>query len=244
MIRIPADQVNFSNLDRVGVQVPGCKPYIIEFPIIDTGWKIKKWFKIDLERLRDWYADLERDYGDWKFIQGEHSYMWKHDPSDPTGETGHKLMPDAAWYNLSWNPTDKKGVVPPERSNAKPEFKETEPDVPGLFPRECFNGYMLEVGNEIASRVRTKKVVVSILTPGTVLKTHQDTPDKFRFHIALHTNDDAYWVIDGERIQIPADGWVYIVNTSLPHAVYNHGTSPSIKVYGKIYTEDVLKLDI
>jgi hypothetical protein len=244
MIRIPPSELDFNILDLTGKHMPGYKPYIIEFPIIDTGWKIKPWFKIDLEKLRSWYEDLEKNYGDWKFIHGEHKWMWKEDPSDPTGETGHKFMPDSAWYNLSWNPPDRQGVLPPERSNAKPEFKDTEEDVPELFPRECFNGYMLEVGEEIASKVRTKKVIVSILTPGTILHTHQDAPDKFRFHIALYTNDNAYWIIDGERIQIPADGWVYLVNTSYPHSLYNEGDSPSIKIYGKIYTEDVLKLNL
>jgi hypothetical protein len=244
MIRILPSELDFDTLDVSGKHKPGYKPYIIKFPIIDTGWKVKRWFKIDIEKLKDWYQNLEKDYGDWKFIHGEHKWMWKEDPSDPTGKTGHKFMPDSAWYNLSWNPTNRQGVVPPERSNAKPEFKDTEEDVPGLFPRDCFNGYMLEIGEEIASKVRTKKVVVSILTPGTVLAEHQDAPDKFRFHVAISTNDDAYWIIDGERIQIPADGWVYIVNTSYPHSLYNNGTTPSIKVYGKIYTEDVLKLNL
>lgn len=244
MIRIPADQVDFKTLDVVGKPKIGYKPYIIDFPIIDTGWKIKPWFKIDLKKLRDWYDTLEKDYQDWKFVHGKHKWMWKEDPSDPTGKIGHKFMDDSAWYNLSWNPTDRKGVVPPERSNAKPEFKETVEDVPGLFPRECFNGYMLEVAQEIEKYVRVKKVIVSILTPGTILHEHQDAPDKFRFHVAVHNNDYAYWIIDGEKIQIPADGWVYIVNTSFPHSVYNEGDTPSVKIYGKIYTEDVLKLDL
>ena len=143
MIRIPASEVDFETLDTKGIPKPGYKPYIIDFPIIDTGWQVKKWFKIDLEKLQAWYADLEKNYGDWKFIQGQHSYMWQHDPSDPTGKTGHKLMPDAFWYNLCWNPSNRPGVVPPERSNAKSEFKETAEDVAGLFPRECFDGYML-----------------------------------------------------------------------------------------------------
>ena len=244
MIRIPVNDVNFKILDVAGKQKPGYKPYIIDFPIIDTGWKIKPWFKIDLKKLQDWYQDLEKNYGDWKFIHGEHKWMWKEDPSDPTGTIGHKLMEDTAWYNLCWNPTDRKGVVPPERSNAKPEFSDSSDDNSGMFPRECLNGYMLEIAQEIERQVKVKKLVVSILTPGTVLHTHQDAPDKFRFHIALQTNNDAYWIIDGERVQIPVDGWVYIVNTSYPHSLYNEGIEPSIKVYGKIYTEDVLKLNI
>lgn len=242
---IPASELDLRFVDKEGVHVPGCKQYIRTFDKVDMGWKIKPWFKIDLEKLRAWYDDLERDYGDWKFIHGKHVHMWKEDPSDPTGVTGHKFMPDSAWYNLCWNPTDRKGVVPPERSNAKPEFKDlNDADDPGLFPRECLNGYMLEIAKKIESQVRVKKLLVSILTPGTILREHQDSPDKFRFHVAIHSNDDAYWIIDGERIQIPADGWVYLVNTSLPHAVYNEGTTPSIKVYGKVYTEDIIRLGL
>lgn len=244
MIRIPAAEVDFNTLDTSGTHREGYKQYIIDFPIIDTGWKIKPWFKIDIEKLQHWFDDLESQYSDWKFVHGKHKWMWKDDPCDPTGKTGHKFMEDSAWYNLSWNPVDKVGIVPPERSNARPEFKETGEDIFDLFPRQCFNGYMLEIAREIEKYVRVKKVIVSILTPGTVLHTHQDAPDKFRFHIAIRNNDDAYWIIDGEKIQIPADGWVYIVNTSLPHAVYNEGSTPSIKVYGKISTEDVLKLNL
>lgn len=240
---IPASQVDFSNLDTEGVQVPGSYHYIRIFPKIDTGWKIKRWFQIDLERLKEWYADLERDYGDWKFIQGEHDYMWSTNPNDPTGTKGHRLMPDTAWYNLCWNPVDRKGVVPPERSNTKPEYREVE-DNNDLNPRECFKGYGLEICEEIQKQVRIKKVVISILTTGTLLIEHQDAPDKFRFHISLYNNKDAHWIIDGEKIDIPDDGWVYLVNTSLPHTVWNDGDAPRVNLYGKVFTEDIIKLGL
>lgn len=244
-MKIPAREVDFNTIDKEGIPVPGMKPYIRVFPQIDLGWKIKPWFRIDLEKLQQWYSNLEKNYSDWKFIHGEHKWMWKEDPSCPTGETGHKFMPDSSWYNLCWNPTDREGVLPPERSNAKPEFREVEDLTQlGLFPRKCFDGYMLEIAQEIEKHVRVKKLLVSILTPGTILHKHQDAPDKIRFHVAVHSNDKAYWVIDGERIQIPADGWVYLVNTTLPHAVYNEGSTPSVKIYGKVYTEDVIKLGL
>jgi hypothetical protein len=242
-VKIPANEVNFSTIDKMGIQIPGYKHYVRNYPQIDLGWKIKPWFKIDLEELKNWYSELERNYGDWKFIQGVHTYMWENNPSDPSGITGHKLLDDTSWYNLCWNPNNKTGGVPPERSNTKPEYRELN-DIDDLCPRECFNGYALEVCRKIEETARIKKVVISILTPGTILVKHQDAPDKIRFHICISTNDDAYWIIDGERIQIPADGWVYLVNTSLPHELYNNGSTPIIKLYGKIFTEDVIKLGL
>lgn len=242
-MRIPAYEVDFNNLDLIGVQYPGFKHYIREFPQIDVGWKIKPWFKIDLEKMRQWYSNLESNYSDWKFVQGKHKHMWATDPSDPEAKTGHRFMEDTAWYNLCWNPVDMKGPVPPERSNTKPEYREVQ-DLNELCPRECFDGYALEVCREIEKSARIKKVLVSILTPGTILTTHQDAPDKFRFHICLYTNDESYWIIDGERMKIPADGWVYLVNTSLPHELHNDGDTPVIKLYGKIFTQDIIRLGL
>ena len=242
-MRIQAKDVDFSKIDTMGVQIPGFKHYIRDYPKIDTGWKIKPWFKIDLEKMRQWYADLEENYSDWKFVQSKHKYMWDKDPSDPEAKTGHRFMDDTSWYNLCWNPTTMQGAVPPERSNTKPEYREAK-DLNELCPRDCFNGYALEVCREIEKQARIKKALVSILTPGTLLLKHQDAPDKFRFHICLYTNDKAYWIIDGEKMSIPADGWVYLVNTSLPHELHNDGDTPVIKLYGKIFTEDVIKLNL
>lgn len=240
---ILAKDVDFSKLDVTGTQIPGCKPYIRTFDKIDTGWKIKRWFKIDLDRLRSWYHDLEKNHADCKFTYKDHGYMWTFDPSDPNAETGHKFMPDTAWYTLCWNPADVEGPLPPERSNAKPEFKEHD-ETDDLNPRYCFTGYGLDICKQIQEYVRVKKVLISIMTPGTILREHQDSPDKLRFHISIYNNEDAYWTIEGERIQVPDDGWVYLVNTSLVHELHNNGQTPRINMYGKIFTEDIIKLGI
>lgn len=240
---IKLNEVNFETLDTEGVQIPGFRHYIRKYDVIDLGWKIKKWFPIDLERMRQWYQELENNYSDYKFIQGKHSYMWETDPSDPEGKTGHTFMPDTSWYNLCWNPPNIVGALPPERSNTKLEYRE-EFDSDELCPRECFTGYALEVCEYIKSMVRMKKVLVSILTPGTILMKHQDAPDKIRFHISIFNNEDSYWIIDGEKIQIPDDGWVYLVNTSLPHEVRNEGSTPRINIYGKVFTQDVGRLGL
>jgi len=240
---IKKEDADFNKIDLKGITTPGYKDYIREFDRIDFGWKIKKWFQIDLEKMRSWYLDLENNHSDCKFIQGVHGYMRIYDPSDLTGKTGHKIMPDTFWFNLCWTPSNVKGALPPERSNTKPEFRE-ENDLDDLCPRDCFTGYGLEICQEIQKRLRIKKVLVSGLSPGTHLIKHQDAPDKLRFHVSIFNNDDSYWIIDNEKVSLPDDGWVYIVNTSLPHEVINPGLSDRINLYGKVFTEDVIKLGL
>jgi len=210
-------------------------PYLQKYEIIDTGWKIKPWVKIDIEKLKSWYTNLEQQYGDWKFIYSNHKHMWEKDPGDATGINGHVFQPDTSWYTLCHN-SNIEGPLPPERSMSLPEYQDV--DDHNLNPRKCFNGYGLDVVRNLP--VRSKRVVVSITTPGTKLAMHQDQPDKIRFHITLKTNNRFKWVIDGEDIDIPEDGWIYLVNTSLPHYIHNTGDTDRISMYGKVWTNDVL----
>lgn len=213
------------------------KPYLQKYDTIDTGWKIKPWIKIDLPKLLEWYDTLESNYGDWKFSYGKHIDMWREDPADATGLEGHIFQPDTSWYTLCHN-SSIEGPLPPERSMSKKEYQDVDDNK--LNPRKCFTGYGLDIIQ--AMPVRVKRVLVSITTPGTKLVMHQDQPDKLRFHITLKTNDKFHWIIDGEQIDIPADGWIYLVNTSLPHMVVNNGTTDRVSMYGKVWTEDILKL--
>ena len=213
-------------------------PYLQKYEIVDLGWKIKPWFKIDKHRMLEWYNDLERDYSSWKFSYEKHKYMWKRDPGG-NGDNGHLFMPDTSWYTLCHN-SDIEGPLPPERSMSISELQDV--DDHKLNPRKCFTGYGLEVVESMP--IRNKRALVSITTPGTKLALHQDQPDKLRYHITIKTNDRFKWVIDNEDIDIPCDGWVYLVNTSLPHMIINNGTTDRISMYGKVWTEDVIKLCI
>lgn len=216
-----------------GKPIPGFKRYIQEYPVVDLGWKVKPWFPVDVERLRQWYADLERDYSDWKFYVGDNTHIWIEDIVDPEGITGHRLMPDTAYYTLCWN-SDEPGPKPFEQGQAKPEYRDKDNNQ--LNPRKCFTGYGLELVESMP--IRSKKWLVTIHTPGTKLIMHQDAPDKIRVHIPIYTNDQSVWTIDGEDF-ILEPGWAYIVNSSLPHTLENKGTTDRIHLYGKVWTEDV-----
>lgn len=225
-----------------GEPIPGFKRYIQKYPVLDLGFKVMRLdIPVDLNKLVDWYDNLEKNFQDWKFIYSKHNYMWTNDPGDPTGKTGHALQPDTAWYTLCWNPPTEEGPKPPERGEARPEYKDAGGQE--LYPRRCFNGYALDLINSLP--FKTTRWLVTIHTPGTHMISHQDSPDKLRIHIPIHTNEKSTWIIDGEEYFMEP-GYAYLINTSLLHSVNNKGNTDRIHLYGKVSIDackDFLKID-
>jgi hypothetical protein len=202
------------------------------------GFAVKPWFKVDVDRIRSWFHDLERDYQSWKFVVGENHHVWQFPISDPTGQTGHIIPDETAYYTLCWN-GDQEGPLPFERGCAKPEWQDDDRDE--LYPRKCFNGYALELIQGLP--IRSKRWLVTMHVPGTKLITHQDATDKIRIHIPIYTNNDSNWIIDGQEYHMEP-GWGYLVNTTLPHSVENKGDSLRIHLYGKVWVDDVKELSL
>lgn len=222
---------------------------ITDYPIVDTGWIVKKWFRVDLEKLLEWYKNLTDEYQDWIWTYGKHKDMWKYDANE---KTGGGIQEDTSWLMLTWG-DDRKGPVPWLRYIAKEEYdcrmpqnttysKEMGGYTEGLGARECLKGYGLEILEKMP--IPPHDVQVAIHTPGTKLPPHQDGHDKFRFHIVLKTNPDARFIINGQDIHLPADGWCYIVNTTYLHSTDNKGSEDRIHIYGNIWLKDVMKLEL
>tara|TARA_E500000178_G_scaffold338245_1_gene378334 strand:+ start:6007 stop:6654 length:648 start_codon:yes stop_codon:yes gene_type:complete len=209
------------------------KRYIEEHQTVDLGFDVKPIFRVDVKKLQDWYNDLQENYKDWKFIVGENHHVWQFPISDPTGKTGHIIPDETGYYTLCWN-SDEEGPKPFEQGCAKPEYKDNDNDE--LNPRKCFTGYGLDVVKSLP--FRSKKWLVTEHVTGTKLITHQDSPDKIRVHIPIHTNKDSNWIINGKEYYMEP-GWAYLVNTTLPHSVENKGTTDRVHLYGKVWTEDV-----
>jgi hypothetical protein len=209
------------------------KRYIETHAPIDLGFNVKRIFSVDIQKLQNWYDDLQENYKDWKFIVGENHHVWQFPISDPTGETGHIIPDETGYYTLCWN-SDEEGPKPFEQGCAKPEYRDNDNDE--LNPRKCFTGYGLELVNKLP--FRSKKWLVTEHVPGTKLITHQDSPDKIRVHIPIHTNKDSNWIIDGTEYHMEP-GWAYLVNTTLPHSVENNGKTNRVHLYGKVWTEDI-----
>jgi hypothetical protein len=214
------------------------KRYIQEFDPVNLGFKVHPWFKVDVEKLRSWYTDLETNYKSWKFLVGENQHVWQEPIVDMTGQTGHVLPDETGYYTLCWN-SDEDGPKPFEQGCAKLEYRDNDNDE--LNPRKCFTGYVLDIVKSMP--IRSKKWLVTDHVPGTKLITHQDSPDKIRIHIPIYTNVDSNWIIDGDEYHMEP-GWAYIVNTTLPHSVENKGTTRRVHIYGKVWTEDVQGLNL
>lgn len=210
---------------------------IKDYDELNTGWLIKRWLPINQEKINDWYDNVVNDYSDWIWTYSEHKNMWEYDPNDKLGKF---MADDASWLMLTWG-DDTKGPVPWMRAIAKDGLKPTMPH-DSLGARECFNGYALDFISQMPARARD--IQVSIHTPGTSLPPHQDSPEKLRFHIPIKTNEAATFTIDGNEVHIPADGWVYLVNTTYLHSTNNLGDQSRVHIYGGVLTEDVLRLDL
>lgn len=213
---------------------------ITKYPIVDTGWIVKRWFRVDQKKLLDWYNKTKEDYQEWFWVYGKHKDMWKYDPNHLTG---NGLQQDTSWLMLTWG-NDTKGPVPWLRYIAKPEYDSAMPRNTGdesLGQRECLNGYALDIIQNMPCAPHD--IQIAVHTPGTKLPSHQDSNDRFRFHIPIITNPDARFIINGIDIHLPADGWCYLVNTTYMHSTENLGNTDRVHVYGNIWVEDILALD-
>jgi hypothetical protein len=88
-----------------------------------------------------------------------------------------------------------------------------------ILNSQLSNSYVAEVLSQLPfqyARVRLMK-----LMPKRCLSIHEDTGP--RYHIALITNPDVYFVFpkDNALLQIPADGFLYKMDTTKFHTVFN-----------------------
>jgi hypothetical protein len=211
------------------------KRYIEKCDHIDLGFKILPFKKIDLDKLRQWYKELEENYSSWKFIYGENLHIWESIPDDPEGLTGHVIPHSTGYYTLCWN-NDDEGPKTFEQGCAKPEYRDTDNDE--LNPRKCFNGYALEIVKGFP--FRSKKWLVTDQPTGFKLITHQDQNDKIRIHIPIYVDNSSNWIIDGEEMFMEP-GYAYIVNTTLPHSIENRGPNNRVHLYGKVWTNEIIE---
>jgi hypothetical protein len=214
------------------------KRYLEQHEPVDLGFKIHKWFSVDIDKLRAWHSNLEQNYSDWKFIYGDNLHIWETIPDDPTGLEGHIMPPSTGYYTLCWN-NDDTGPKPFEQGCAKLEYRDNDNDE--LNPRTIFEGYALDIVKSLP--VRSKKWLVTDQPPGTKLITHQDSPDKIRVHIPIYVDNTSNWIVDGEEMFMEP-GYAYLVNTTLPHSIENKGTNNRVHLYGKVWTEDIKCLNL
>ena len=83
-----------------------------------------------------------------------------------------------------------------------------------------------EIIETLRSNYRLGRVRLMMSRPKSCLSWHTDS--ERRLHIPIITNPGAHLVIENEATHLPADGSVYIANTTLYHTAFNAGLEPRV----------------
>lgn len=90
--------------------------------------------------------------------------------------------------------------------------------------------------NEIMSRYNLFHTRLMLVKPKTCYSHHRDRNK--RIHIPLVTNEDCFFILDKQVVHLPADGTVYLVDTTKMHTFLNAGAEDRVHVVGQISPED------
>ena len=94
------------------------------------------------------------------------------------------------------------------------------------FVSEFDQTFFRHVYDVLSSRFKLGRVRLMYLKPKMCLSWHKDA--QRRLHIPIITNTGAHLVIDDTANHLPADGSVYLANTTLFHTAFNAGLEARI----------------
>jgi hypothetical protein len=105
---------------------------------------------------------------------------------------------------------------------------------------ELAAGYFGQILSQLESQgFHPRRARVSVVMPGSEMFWHQDAADGMycvRLHIAIETNPDAYFETESNgKVHIPADGHVWLVDTSLMHRSVNDGDKPRWHFFTEVW---------
>lgn len=163
-----------------------------------------------------------------------------------------KEIPNESWsakYNVSgWQAAYLTSSEPNQFYIDKPEdqLKFTSDGFQGYHARE---GGIRKFGSPVFhtiddfwnhfSKFSIVKPKLSRLLPSTVIKSHIDGPHVVSAFIALSSNSYAGIFVDGVLYRIPEDGFVYLMNASLDHHVFNFGNDIRYHLVFNLYPNDL-----
>ena len=134
-------------------------------------------------------------------------------PGDPESIKGNKVR------GVYWTKPDSSGKEV-TRDVSIDESKYTE------FVEDFKNTYFKEVYDELSKRFKLGRVRLLLKEPRSTLSWHRD-PEP-RLHIPIITNYGCRMVIEDRAYHMPADGSVYLTNTTKYHNFFNGGEQARI----------------
>ena len=167
----------------------------------------------------NWSYDLDKCLAEWDQIKLYPDMRWITF-MDGTSQTYIQRNPKILSNPFIGGDGDnrrRRGFRPPGRPRISPSVKV---DLDYNMLNEIYEGSLFE---DIIRDVNGVRSRIMVKTAHTTYSVHRDKI--LRYHLALITNPNAYFIFPtmNEIIHIPADGYVYEVDTTLLHSFVNCG---------------------
>lgn len=202
---------------------------------------VKTGYRIDIDDLQDWYLNLREtvasvqkdttfDYAKDYFVEGSAGYGWAlHEFADPEGV-------ERVWWR---NPDTKSD--PMIRSKGRITFENGDKCFIGNehFTQRTSNcdGYMGTILDKFPEAYRG---AVWAMKPGFKFVEHIDYPNNetYRIHVVLDTNPKAMFKFGEQVRNMPADGYLWMVNTGdVIHTAWNYGDTDRAHIHWQMPIE-------
>jgi len=202
------------------------------------SWVVKKLnFTVDLNELNNYYEDLKNnfEYLRWDFAKCQHEITdeWRERIQSHYGA-------DRGWgWAIQSNLVDENLPCPPYNISTHPQcqYRNTK----------MAKGIILRLQTIMPYTYRWS---LFVQCPGGTVPRHVDQYDECTGHIPLQWDTDAVFECGEdenniEKITMPADGSVYLVNTLIPHATFNRSNRERIGLVFRFHRsqlENILKI--
>jgi len=191
--------------------------------------KLSNFYSFDLKKMQEQVNEIKTKYGFEPFPIKKNSTK-KRRTYKGIGLTSRPEANNPLYDALHLYGKDGELDITDTFKKYNSEIKETTALYEKQFsePTEINKGYLAEVLSKFKS-LKTKTRLLD-LCPKGVITPHVDFPyyEQIRVLAVLETNNNAFWEVEGQKFQVPADGNFYWFDKGRYHAVWNDGNTDRI----------------
>ena len=189
---------------------------------------VKTKIQVNLAELKRWYIDLKQK---WEALE-------RLEPSESIYYQKYVVQGTA----FGW----------PLQNSTEPHFQNSpfcrsrtgQKDLESLT-YTTFNHYACGYAEKVLSYFTEAHLSrVYVLESGFEWNWHVDSPHSQRMVIAIETNEKSFILFDRnkeDKFHIPADGYVYVIDSRKEHKAYNHGGAERVHLLWSMQSKDVSK---
>jgi len=179
-----------------------------------------KW-DINLDDLLSYYNTVKKDFNHLKWSDKMFN--------DVVDTEKHKVNGVYGW-GIQSNLVDITKPCPPYNisKHSNEDFKDTK----------LVFGFITQVKEKFP---QARQISISGHPPGVLINQHIDTPAYIKIHIPIYTNQKAFFIFGNKRYNLK-QGKAYLVNTTIPHGVYNNGNTDRVHLMFKVPTKEYYEL--